>query len=401
MVFSALTDGISRSIEGVAASVSGALFEPTLRLGVTGLSRAGKTVFITGLVANLMERGRMPQLRAAAAGRIEAVYLQPQPDLTLPRFDYEAHLAAMTGDDPRWPQSTRAVSELRLSFRTRPSGLFAGFLGPQTLHLDIVDYPGEWLLDLTLIDKTYAEWSEATLDRIAKRPEAADFMATARAELRRSTLLDPRFGLSHGHYALLTIVAANIGLVPDTPELRADVLASAMEAIALDDGSSEVLGYAGCALCDLGHYRHGIDTLQRALDLNPSNAQAHVAMGAALAMNRKLDAGIERMRYGMKISPRDRRLGFWGWLLGRFLLRADRVDEALVEARLSCRADPRFHLPHVLQAASLDRLGASTEAVAALSAARQRRSQLSLDEVTLTHGRRIGERIALLWERAG
>ncbi len=192
MVFSALTDGISRSIEGVAASVSGALFEPTLRLGVTGLSRAGKTVFITGLVANLMERGRMPQLRAAAAGRIEAVYLQPQPDLTLPRFDYEAHLAAMTGDDPRWPQSTRAVSELRLSFRTRPSGLFAGFLGPQTLHLDIVDYPGEWLLDLTLIDKTYAEWSEATLDRIAKRPEAADFMATARAEDGALTHDEPR-----------------------------------------------------------------------------------------------------------------------------------------------------------------------------------------------------------------
>lgn len=245
----------------------------------------------------------------------------------------------------------------------------------------------------------WAHYHEA-VGTMAAQGWSADGMATARAELRRSTLLDPGFGLSHGHYALLTIVAANIGMVPDTPELRADVLASAIEAITLDDGSSEVLGYAGCALCDLGHYRHGIDTLQRALDLNPSNAQAHVAMGAALAMNRKLDAGIERMRYGMQISPRDRRLGFWGWLLGRFLLRADRVDEALVEARQSCRADPRFHLPHVLQAASLDRLGAGTEAVAALSAARQRRSQLTLDEVTLTHGRRIGERIALLWERA-
>lgn len=246
----------------------------------------------------------------------------------------------------------------------------------------------------------WAHYHEA-VGALAAQGWSASGMATARAELRRSTTLDPSFGLGHGQYALLTIVAANIGMVPDTPDLRADVLASANEAITLDDGSSEVLGYAGCALCDLGHYKRGIDTLQRALALNPSNAQAHVALGAALAMNRKLDAGIERMRYGMKISPRDRRLGFWGWLLGRFLLRADRVDEALLEARLSCRADPRFHLPHVLQAASLDRLGASTEAIAALSAARQRRSQLSLDEVTLTHGRRIGERIALLWGRAG
>jgi TolB-like protein len=246
----------------------------------------------------------------------------------------------------------------------------------------------------------WAHYHEA-VGALAAKGWSADGMATARAELQRSTTLDPGFGLSHSHYALLTILASNIGMVPDTPDLRADVLASANSAITLDDGNSEVLGYEGCALCDLGHYKRGIDTLQHALELNPSNAQAHVAMGAALAMNRKLDEGIERMRYGMKISPRDRRLGFWGWLLGRFLLRAERVDEAMVEARLSCRADPRFHLPHVLQAATFERLGATSDAVMALSAARQRRSQMSLDEVTLTHGRRISERLAPLWERAG
>lgn len=246
----------------------------------------------------------------------------------------------------------------------------------------------------------WAHYHEA-VGALAAKGWSADGMATSRAELQRSIALDPNFGLSHGHYALLTILAANIGMVPDTPDLRADVLASANTAIALDDGSSEVLGYAGCALCDLGHDKRGIDTLQLALELNPSNAQAHVAMGAALAMNRKLDEGVERMRYGMKISPRDRRLGFWGWLLGRFLLRADQVDEALAQARLSCRVDPRFHLAHVLQAACLDRLGATDDAVAALSTARQRRSELALDEVTLTHGRRISARLALLWERAG
>ena len=190
MVLSAITDGITRQIEGAMASVSGAFFEPTLRLGVTGLSRSGKTVFITGLVANLLNRGRMPQL--SAAHRIEAVHLQPQPDVTLPRFAFETHLAAMTGDDPRWPQSTRAVSELRLSFRLAPYGLLAGLSGPRTLHLDIVDYPGEWLLDLALIGKSYTDWSEATLDRLAKRPEAAAFMAQARAEDGGLRLEEPK-----------------------------------------------------------------------------------------------------------------------------------------------------------------------------------------------------------------
>jgi uncharacterized protein len=191
-VFSTVTNGISRQINGAGAAVSGIFFDPVLRLGVTGLSRAGKTVFITGLVANLLDRGRMPQLRAEAEQRIDTVYLQPQPDDTLPRFAYEDHLAALTGDDPRWPASTRAVSELRLSFRVQPAGFVGALTGPRVLHVDIVDYPGEWLLDLALLDKSYAEWSEATLDRIAKRAEALDFLATARAEDGALALDEPR-----------------------------------------------------------------------------------------------------------------------------------------------------------------------------------------------------------------
>ncbi|MGV8985440.1 MAG: YcjX family protein [Cypionkella sp.] len=184
MSVSDLAEGFLRGVAGFA------LPDPVIRLGVTGLSRAGKTVFITNLVANLLERGRMPQL--SARDRIEAVYLQPQPDMTLPRFAYEDHLAAMTGDNPRWPQSTRAVSELRLSFRVRGAGFFGGLVGPRVLHVDIVDYPGEWLLDLSLLDKSYEDWAEGVLHRIAKREEARDFMALARAEDGALALDEPK-----------------------------------------------------------------------------------------------------------------------------------------------------------------------------------------------------------------
>ncbi len=181
LVISSLADSLVRGVESVGDRVSETFFEPVVRLGVTGLARSGKTVFITSLVANLLDRGRMPGLVAQQEGRINAAYLQPQPDDTVPRFDYESHLSALTGPQPYWPDSTRAVSELRLSFKVRPAGLLAGLQGPRTVHLDIVDYPGEWLLDLALLDKSYDDWSRETLERIAQRPAAADFLAQIKA----------------------------------------------------------------------------------------------------------------------------------------------------------------------------------------------------------------------------
>jgi uncharacterized protein len=156
------------------------VFDTVVRLGVTGLSRAGKTVFITSLVNNLLARSRLPQLKADAEGRLLAAYLQPQPDHTLPRFAYEDHLAALTGPEPRWPEGTRSISTLRLSLRVTPSGLLAGLRGTRNVHLDIVDYPGEWLLDLPLMGQSFAAWSQATLDAMeapARRPHAEAFLA--------------------------------------------------------------------------------------------------------------------------------------------------------------------------------------------------------------------------------
>ena len=55
------------------------LFEPTVRLGVTGLSRAGKTVFITALVHGLLRGGRFPVFEALSGGRIARARLSRSP----------------------------------------------------------------------------------------------------------------------------------------------------------------------------------------------------------------------------------------------------------------------------------------------------------------------------------
>jgi predicted YcjX-like family ATPase len=133
------------------------LFNPTVRLGVTGLSRSGKTVFITALVHGLTRGGRFPVFEPFATGRIARARLEPQPDDAVPRFDYENHVRTLV-EERQWPHSTVDISELRLVIDyQRQNG------AERSLTLDIVDYPGEWLLDLPLLHKSYEQWSRESL----------------------------------------------------------------------------------------------------------------------------------------------------------------------------------------------------------------------------------------------
>ncbi len=141
----------------------GDVLTPSIRLGVTGLSRAGKTVFITSLVHNLVSGGRLPFFNPDAEGRIVRAYLEPQPDDSIPRFDYEGHLDELFSDPPSWPESTRRISQLRVTIEYRSENPLKRVLGLSKLHLDIVDYPGEWLVDLPLLDQTYDQFSNEAL----------------------------------------------------------------------------------------------------------------------------------------------------------------------------------------------------------------------------------------------
>jgi predicted YcjX-like family ATPase len=173
-----IVDELGIALANLADSATGA-FTPTLRLGVTGLSRAGKTIFITALIHNLLTGGRLPGFAPLAEGRFIGARLAEYPEATIPRFAYEQHLEALTGRTPTWPESTRRVSQIRIVLKYQSSSWYSGMTGPSTLNLDIVDYPGEWLLDLPLLGLNFAEWSAQALDR-ARRPgsgqEAGPFL---------------------------------------------------------------------------------------------------------------------------------------------------------------------------------------------------------------------------------
>jgi predicted YcjX-like family ATPase len=174
-----LTDEARIALDTFAGRAAGLFATRSLRLGVTGLSRAGKTVFISALVHNLVHGGRLPLFEAQKSGRIARAFLEHQPDDAVPRFEYEDHIAALVNQRV-WPDSTRAVSELRLTIEYESASAWNRMFSAGKLSLDIVDYPGEWLLDLPLLGKSFADFSQEAFE-MAELPVRADLSAQWRA----------------------------------------------------------------------------------------------------------------------------------------------------------------------------------------------------------------------------
>ena len=117
-----------------------------LRLAVTGLSRSGKTAFITALVNQLLNihtGARLPLLSAAREERLLGVKRVPQRDFGIPRFTYDEGLAQLYGQPPMWPTPTRGVSEIRLALRYRSNdSLLRHFKAVSYTHLDVYKRQG-------------------------------------------------------------------------------------------------------------------------------------------------------------------------------------------------------------------------------------------------------------------
>lgn len=135
-----------------------------VRLAVTGLSRAGKTAFITSLINQLLHGASntsLPYFSPVRDGRLLGARRVPQSNMHIPAFDYDASLHSLHSSPPTWPSPTKDVSEIRLEIRYRSNkGALSLFQDTATLYLDIVDYPGEWLLDLPLLTMSFHEWSQ-------------------------------------------------------------------------------------------------------------------------------------------------------------------------------------------------------------------------------------------------
>jgi predicted YcjX-like family ATPase len=176
--------GTARALRALALGPT----QDTIRLAVTGLSRAGKTVFATALSANLLalprDPRRMAKLPAAAEGRIAAVR-EALPARDTPRFPLADAFQALAAA-ASWPRPTTRLSSLALEIEIEAAQ--PAWLERETgatrraVRLELVDYPGEWLLDLPLLEQSFEAWSARELARAAQ-PARAGLSAAWRTAL--------------------------------------------------------------------------------------------------------------------------------------------------------------------------------------------------------------------------
>jgi uncharacterized protein len=126
----------------------------------------------------------LPFLRAAAERRILAARRQAVDGAGVAPFPIRETVAALAADPPEWPSSTTDLRRADLVLRFASGSLLGRLAGGiAELRLEILDYPGEWLLDLPLLRQDYRDWSHATLDLARRGSRAAlagdwlDFLA--------------------------------------------------------------------------------------------------------------------------------------------------------------------------------------------------------------------------------
>ncbi|TVT50793.1 MAG: hypothetical protein FHP94_00305 [Denitromonas halophila] len=221
-----------------------------------------------------------------------------------------------------------------------------------------------------------------------------DTFAEAVSLLRQSISIDPAYSPAHAYLALILALGHRIGLLHDRDAARTEGLRAADAALALDDTDSTVLGFAGCALADLGQAPRAMPVLEKAIEQDPSNAQAWAAQGAAKIVSGAYQAGIADLRHGIKISPLDNRLAVWGSFLAVGLMLDGQLDEAIDTARTACRRDPRNHIPHLTLAATLLAAGKPENARTEVAEAYRLHPQLSPTEIKCLIGSRAAAAVA-------
>jgi len=175
---------------------------------------------------------------------------------------------------------------------------------------------------------------------------------------RRALELDPGSALAWTALADINIFRAIRGVAPPV-EAAAAATVAANRALELDPTLADAYVSIGTILSHTGNLAGGLRALQKAVELNPGLANAHVLLGRALYSYERHEEALAAMNKSLSLDPLSMMI-YTG--VGDAYYFAREYEKSVFHYRMSIELDPRFDGAHTGLARSLEALGRFDEA---------------------------------------
>ena len=181
---------------------------------------------------------------------------------------------------------------------------------------------------------SHCGWNKSAISKVIGHLEAA-------------RAIDPDFAPAISMQALAMGFSAPYGLLGKSHrEVKPQVMDLAAEGIEKDPYRSTVLGWSGCAFCDVGETDDGFPHLERAVEIDPSNAQGRAALGWANLQKGDADKAVDLFQDAIAISPNLPGHAFWLCGLARAYQHKGNRAGLKRSLETAIRLDPAFALPY-------------------------------------------------------
>ncbi len=203
--------------------------------------------------------------------------------------------------------------------------------------------------------EAHLEFLKSRHSFFAASPEALE---VGLRHARRALELDPTSALAWTALADCNIFRAIRGMAPPA-EAAAAATAAANKALELDPSLADAHVSIGTILSHTGDLAGGLRALQKAVELNPGHAAAHNLLGRALYSYERHPEALAAMNKSMNLDPLSMMI-YTG--VGDAYYFAREYEKSVFHYRMAIELDPRFDGAHTGLARSLEALGRFDEA---------------------------------------
>jgi DNA-binding winged helix-turn-helix (wHTH) protein/tetratricopeptide (TPR) repeat protein len=185
-------------------------------------------------------------------------------------------------------------------------------------------------------------------------------MATGIADFNRAIEIDPKYALAYAGLAGLYATQAHVWIPPKEGYTKAKIAAE--RAVEIDDSLAEAHEAAGLVKLFYDWDFAGAEReFKRAIELNPSCADAHSDYSCYFKALNRYPEEIAEAKRGQEVNPLS---AFSNMELGEAYYMARRYDEAIEQIRKTLELDPYFFIAYHVRARAYEQKKMYAEAIA-------------------------------------